>query len=261
MDFKNDMVWAMRILSEGNVNRLMQLTRLSKPPILIGGCGRSGTSLLQSILSAHPSIICPSIETNIFIQPRKFRSMTFNRLNNLRKLYAYLLIENTEKRFATRWCEKTPRNIRFFDKTYNEFGGDIRLINIVRDGRAVVTSIFPETGKYHIDPIRWVKDVQLGTILESKIKLLTIRYEDLILDFEKVIKTICDYIDEPMVPEILDYYNYSSIKDHGAWHGGKLKPIFTSSLDKWKSPKHNKRVESLLSTPGATELLKYYSYL
>ncbi len=40
--------------------------RLYKSPILIGGCGRSGTTLLTSILSSHPKIALIPHETGIF---------------------------------------------------------------------------------------------------------------------------------------------------------------------------------------------------
>ena len=48
--------WGKRIESKRFVN----------PPVYIGGCGRSGTTLLLSILSAHPEIFgCPR-ELNLF---------------------------------------------------------------------------------------------------------------------------------------------------------------------------------------------------
>lgn len=249
------------MMKESTLRNVYALTKLSKPPILIGGCGRSGTSLLQSILSAHPSVFGVSIETDIFIQPRKFQSDKLNRWNNLRKIYGHLLVESNVRNSFNRWCEKTPRNVRFFDVIYQEFDKNVRLINVVRDGRSVITSIFPETGQYHVPLERWISDVEIGIEMSRKVQLLTVRYEDLILKFEETMKIVCEFIDEPLVPEVLNFHKYSSIQKHGAWHGGQLKPIFADSLKAWDAPNHKERVELLMSNSDAVRLLNYYSYL
>ncbi|MCA9555784.1 MAG: sulfotransferase, partial [Myxococcales bacterium] len=40
--------------------------RFPEPPIIIGGCGRSGTTLVASILSCHPRIAVVGPETRAF---------------------------------------------------------------------------------------------------------------------------------------------------------------------------------------------------
>ncbi|HAE34906.1 MAG TPA: hypothetical protein DCG22_03880 [Bacteroidetes bacterium] len=38
--------------------QLRQIFTMNQTPILIGGCGRTGTSLMTAILDAHPDIYC-----------------------------------------------------------------------------------------------------------------------------------------------------------------------------------------------------------
>lgn len=69
--------------------------------IFIGGCPRSGTTLVQSIVTAHPTI-APVKETRFFE-----RGNATEQVNQfLRKLDAY-----AAKYAAEAWCEKSPGHI------------------------------------------------------------------------------------------------------------------------------------------------------
>jgi hypothetical protein len=47
------------------------LTSLPQKPIIIGGCARSGTTLLLSVLSCHPNIYAIPDETYTFCPTRQ----------------------------------------------------------------------------------------------------------------------------------------------------------------------------------------------
>src|SRR6056297_2982515 len=71
-------------------------------PIIIGGCGRSGTTLLLSIISAHPDIYAFSKEIGVFSEWHKGKP----RLDRLNRYILLHKLPDTKKRM----CEKTPAN-------------------------------------------------------------------------------------------------------------------------------------------------------
>jgi hypothetical protein len=180
-DVADEINWFDQSLRNASLRKLRSIISLKGKPILIGGCGRSGTSLLLSILSAHPNIYGISEETNIFGSERKFKSVLLNRINNKRKLLPYLLMEN-KVIFAQRWCEKTPRNVRYLAQIKDEFNNEFKFIHIIRDGRDVVTSIHPLTGMYHVSIERWISDVKLGLLHQNESNVYTIKYENIIMN-------------------------------------------------------------------------------
>ena len=89
-------------------------------PIIIGACPRSGTTLLLSILDAHSHIFGIQNQTYVFAswdyhdQP--------NRMDRLYREFIFNKIPAGKKR----WCEKTPKNIEFFDKIRDLLRLDLR---------------------------------------------------------------------------------------------------------------------------------------
>ena len=86
---------------EEDLDELLKITK--KAPIVVGGCGRSGTTLLLSILGSHSSVGAIDEELYCFY-PGPYR---IKRLINAIKDSGF---ENK------RWCEKTPKNIKIFGR-------------------------------------------------------------------------------------------------------------------------------------------------
>ena len=105
--------------------------RLSGPPVIIGGAPRSGTTILLSVLSAHPHIQAIPHETFAFCPPQNASGARSPEDFELHRVYAPLALSPV-KSTATRWAEKTPRNILSFGAILDYFGEDVRLIHIVR---------------------------------------------------------------------------------------------------------------------------------
>jgi len=234
---------------------------LVSSPIIIGGCGRSGTTLLLAILSAHDHIFGIPFETEVFIRRRILPFHYVNGIINKQRINHILhkyYIPSTVKRY----CEKTPKNIRYFDLIMKEFSNKVKLIQIVRDGIDVVTSILPSTGQYHISINRWIWDVSIGLKYRNSDSVMTIRYEDLITNYYEELKKIFDFIEEDLTKEVIDFQKYTTLKESNAWHqGGKVKSIYKSSIGRWKSNQFKDRIADLMSRPEAVKLLKAYNYL
>jgi len=235
------------------ITSIIRIQYFDKNPILIGGVGRSGTSLISAILDAHPEIKCFPWETNTFERERKYKRSTLNKYRNLSRLYFLLLRENIDQS-ARRWCEKTPRNLTKLDEIFEEFGKEVKIILMIRDGRDVMTSFHPQKeNEYYINPERWLKDTRLTLKYFNHNQVFVLPYESLINNFEYSIKKLMKFLDSPMDDKLFNYVKHSNIQSHGAFHGNKLKTITNKSIEKWKKPEHKKRMEEFLSTPGVQE--------
>ncbi|MEQ8470523.1 MAG: sulfotransferase [Marinoscillum sp.] len=248
--------WWKQYLTSPIINTIGQYKErrhFSKPPILIGGCGRSGTSLLLSILSAHPNIHAIPVETDAFTNwdqsGKPLRKDRFYRE----------LIKQRIKPSANRWCEKRPYNVRFIPEILNYFD-QARFIHLVRDPRAVCTSIHPiNAGAYWIPIDRYVQDVTMGLEFVEHPQVLTIRFEDLLAREQITLKKILDYLDEPLSPEIENWVDHATVRIHNAW-AQKIQPLDPNVLDKWQEEKHQKRVQDLLKDKRVIDIMKIFNY-
>ena len=149
---------------------------LAEPPIFIFGSGRSGTTLLQSILSAHPRIaIAPEThfcrlseqisgvsldrdppdfdaywtryaETTRFadvnVSPERCRELIAQQgSRTFRTALAALLAAFQERTGKARVGEKTPRHMHYTKHLFEWFP-EARMIALQRDPRAVIASEF-----------------------------------------------------------------------------------------------------------------------
>lgn len=234
---------------------------MTKPPIIIGGCGRSGTSLLLSVLSAHPSILAIPQETEAFCPTAWSAEVDPNSPLKPEIIDEHLAsVEIPET--ATRWLEKSPKNVIFIRAILDHFKDRVRFINILRDGRDVVTSFHPtrRREKPWVSPERWINDVSAGRPFDDHPQVFVIKYEDLILDFEPTMARLMDFLEEELHPHVLDWHLHATVRKHVAW-SGEVKKIHPASIAKWQQEEYKQYAEDLLSHPEAVELLKHYGYL
>ncbi len=238
-----------------------RLRGFKAPPILLGGCPRSGTTLLLSILGAHPSIYAIPVETHAFTLWQRCADNP-NRYEPARehRLYRALLakrIPNT----ALRWCEKTPSNLLSASRILQYFGADVRFINVVRDARDVCTSMHPKNPNgFWVEPHEWAYYLRLGLRLEADPRVLTVKYEDLVLRFEEAIERICDFLGETRIRELSDWPAHTSIHRDRAWFHGAIKQ-HARSVGRWQQPEFARRVEEVLQDQDCPALLKRLGYL
>lgn len=200
-------------------------------PIFIVGAPRSGTSLQRNLLYSHPRLFFRS-ETQfipafyrVYGNPRS-RHQALKLAKKMVKMEWVArweedidvdemarqdtfagLVDNMFMQLARRegksiWGDKTPQYILYID-TLREIFPAARFIHIVRDGRDVSLSLlktnFGPRTIYHAAE-SWKKYVEAGLQSENSVpasQLIRIRYEDLLLDTEKEMRRVCDFLELP----------------------------------------------------------------
>ncbi len=246
-----------RILKETRPKSVLRVLAFNSEPIFIVGCGRSGTTILQAILGAHPQIFAIPKETKIYLRNKRRAAKFLNSIYFKAKFFITLIKQNIPKG-KKRWCEKTPRHIHSINEIFEDFNNKVKIINIVRDCRDVVLSTHPIYGDNYVSVERWIKDVEEGKKWESHKCVYTIKYEDLVFSTEIEIKKLLLFLGADDI-NLMDFEKKTNVIEHSAWEG-KVKSLNTESVGKWKSHK-NDLIDEIMSNQEVINLLKHYKYI
>lgn len=239
------------------------------PPFFIVGCGRSGTTLLKSMLSAHPALhlmpetfffrsILPrvaqhesapweSIDTwwmaDMGITPRSIKPFVEKRLKEGGSPDCALLAAV----FDTHRCknpgkaigEKTPDHVNHLDYIRRCFP-DARVIQIVRDPRAVLASFRKvKVGSNAVSDVvkEWLGAITVLERWRGTEGFLAIRYEDLVENPEEVLREVCQTLGVYWSADLLEYHRRSEkgFAPEQGHHANTLRPLFRGSLDSWRN--------------------------
>jgi hypothetical protein len=168
--------------------------RIEKPPILLLGCGHSGTTVLLRLIGAHSNIYGVSYESRVF-EYENFKLGLTTRIWNREAVV----------QGKHRWAEKTPMHVRLIDRIFARYP-DARIIFMVRDGRDVTVSMRKRFGEFQTGLERWVEDNQCGLRWKDDPRVMLLRYEDLVKHYDETMPKICAFIDEPFEANLIDYH-------------------------------------------------------
>jgi protein-tyrosine sulfotransferase len=234
------------------------------PPIVLGGCGRSGTTVLRMMLDSHRRICCGP-ESSLFrrravdtrwladrfgFDPAEVRALFEAAASRpaFIEAFAALCMRMAGK---ARWAEKTPRNISRIDAIFRCFP-EARFVHVLRDGRDVACSLRTHPRHKVVDgrivptgvhrPIagcarRWVRDIESSRRWWGDPRFLTVRYEDLVLDprpvLERVIALVGEDWDEAMLAHAAADSPFRDATRF-AQNPEALGAVNTSSLGRWQ---------------------------
>lgn len=157
------------------------------------------------------------------------------------------------KQDKRRWCEKTPQHVQHIDKLADLFPL-ARFIHVIRDGRDSAASFqrrwkrTPELTLY-----RWKHVVEEGRRQGKALapgRYMEAHYEELTTDPDAQLKTICEFLGVPFVPEVLvssQPYLKTMDRREGTPPGG-LRP----NSGKWKRQFSERRIDRLERIAGRT---------
>lgn len=247
-------------------------------PVLVCGVGRSGTSLVQSMLNAHPAVAVPP-ETHFFRRyvaaPARRRRLEASSLPAVReelerdtylaraaldverllaaerpgavdlaRVYRTLLAAYAERAGKPRAGDKDPRML---DEplALRDTLPAARVIHLVRDPRDVLLS---RTRAAWAASRPWWSHVfacreQLRRGRERGRRLfgeawLEVRYEELVVDPESSLRSICAHIEVDYDPAMLAFSESAKGlvgADELAWKRETLGPLLPGNREKWRS--------------------------
>lgn len=171
--------------------------------VFVVGCGHSGTTLMASLLGAHPDIHTIPRETYWF-------------LNNPNLEAEY----SKEKREAQKEdkgivCEKTPRHVYKIKEIKEKFP-NAKIVAMIRDSKDVVSSLKKRSGNFEHSVQRWISDNTALLELKNENRVKLVRYEDLVTRQESVVHDILKFLELPYTDEVFDFY-----KKEYNWFGVK----------------------------------------
>lgn len=232
--------------------------------IFIIGVGRSGTSLVQSMLNSHPAIAffpeTQFLRKYIWRRHRwKNTSHFLDTLNNdpeynrigftctgefasPEEYYDKLSATFLERQEKSIIGDKDPRNIEFVDNLFSLFPSST-IIHVIRDPRDVVLSRtkaqwsrrWPFFLHVFIYETQILRGLEMSSSLPTR-SIIEIRYEELLTRPQKVLSSITQSLRIPYDDAMLSFQKSASELMHPAerqWKKETLQPLITDNTAKW----------------------------
>jgi hypothetical protein len=254
-------------------------------PIFVVGCPRSGTTLVQAILNAHPDVAIapethfakrylagPSMEPDRIVadlvasvefrdtglDPDEFRSTAARTQGGAAAILLALLQAYGARRGATVVGEKTPNHLLHMRLLEQGLPG-ARFVHVVRDPRAVALSMRAapwskgsverdaETWRRYMVAARERPPHRPGTLHE-------IRFERLLLEPEPTVRALTAFLGLGYRPEMLEpERRRSGAGDVGRepWKAAAERPLEPGQVDRWTrslTPSEIRGVEAVTYT-------------
>ena len=244
-------------------------THSSKAPIFIVGMPRSGTTLLEQILSTHPGVfgagelkdlnelvISAMPNASDAEYPNAVADFSSERFKELGEQYIERVWRNAPE--ATRITDKMPSNFFYIGMIHLMLPG-AKIIHAMRDPMDSCFSCYSRLfnkahvrfsydlgtlGRYYARYIKlmrhWHEVLPPGTILD-------LRYEDMVADTEGQARRALAYLDLPWDDNCLEFHsNKRRVKT--ASLAQVRKPIYKTSVARWKH--YEKHLGPLLDLVG-----------
>ena len=247
--------------------------------IFIGGAGRSGTTLIRTMLDSHSRIHCgPERKmvnaisrlraqwVNSNIHTLLEAGITVDILDDACAAFIKTLMSKTSDG-SPRIAEKTPPNLlhmTFLSKVFPR----AQFVHVIRDGRAVIASLLKQdwldanTGNKlaYCEDIGeaaryWVSMVQAvrAEARNSGARYHEVRYEDLITDPNGTVDEMLAFLGEPFEQQVLEYHklNHNLPVTESSSHQVS-RPLYTEALNRWRGEFTDEQLQVIESIAGPT---------
>jgi hypothetical protein len=250
-------------------------------PIFIGGCPRSGTTLLGSMLGTHEDVVCLPESPFIGLQARAFRHSPDGVASVHRAIQGEFkfkfwqlpardqkaclragvrgyreLIEAYVEAFARQmqrpnpryWLDHTPENLAYCRRLAEAFP-DAKFLHIVRDGRAVAASWMPLTwGPNTVMGAarQWMNHIAQGLAAEQALpaaQVRRIRYETLVADPDTVAQELSAWSGLPFQSAMVVGTGFQVPAYTRGQHGLIGRPADPGRIDSWRSKLRPREIE------------------
>lgn len=181
---------------------------MSKPYFLVIGAGRSGTSLLASLLHAHPNLECGmELDSVASLSGKKLSWWQRDSAKNRVHSFVRSCISHANSS-SVKWGNKiTTEQLSFLDSLTQNLPEDMffshlpgtKIIYVLRDGRSCIPSKMSRMGKSLDAAIAsWKRSLLTLEFLQNRLpdRFLLVRMEDLVLNTEVELKKVCLFLEE-----------------------------------------------------------------
>jgi protein-tyrosine sulfotransferase len=204
----------------------------SARPIVIGGSGRCGTTLLRRIINTHPNLCCgpesylltgrkpdpAALALGYGVPEEQIRTLVAESRGPAEFVDRFMA-EYCRTKGVPRWAEKSPGNIRRLTWILNHFP-EARVVHVIRDGRDVVSSLkeFPRVERsedgWVVNPEkaslaelveRWQSYVRAGIAFRGDPRYTELRYEDLVSAPRETLEALFAFVREPFDERVMAY--------------------------------------------------------
>ncbi|TAG97326.1 MAG: polysaccharide deacetylase [Oscillatoriales cyanobacterium] len=250
--------------------------------IFLVGAPRSGTTILQSLLAAHPEIISfPESKFFHYLLYEEFatklpsRLETFFRdeINRPEFLHDFDNSQTDENKAAwfvrildglaveenkSIWLEKTPEHI-YFIEDIQRLVPDAKFIHILRNGMDTIASLYEATrtfsnlwgGVWDLEHCikRWKDAVLISHKYVNESRHMFVKYEELIDNKNLVLAGICDFIGIEYDAAMLINYkkNAANLSLNLPWHQGITRDIQSTKIHKYHENLNRNQIQSILT--------------
>lgn len=145
---------------------------------------------------------------------------------------------------ATRWGDKTPIYTSYIGLIHQIFP-QAQFVHIIRDGRDVALSTLDKWGEdeLHVDIYYaariWMRRIRQARHAGARLgpeQYHELRYENLVLDPETELHTICDFLGEPFLPQMVESHRYARTRiEPEGFHAPVRRPPNSSRVERWRN--------------------------
>jgi tetratricopeptide (TPR) repeat protein len=226
-------------------------------PVFLVGFPRSGTTLLDQVLSSHPGIVCleekevlAATVADLVSENAKdaLGNLSPSLIDRLRRSYWSKAEAEADIPLSGRLLvDKMPLNLIFLPAIARIFP-DAKIILALRDPRAVVLSCYQQ--RFGMNPAMaqmldlvgaaaYYDDVM--TLMERcrarlPLRVHEVRYEDLVADLEAVARSLAGFLQLPFDPAMLDFNVTARRRQINTPSARQvIEPLYAHSVARWRA--------------------------
>jgi hypothetical protein len=221
-------------------------------PVFLVGFPRSGTTLLEQVLSAHSRLACIEEREHLALSaqavaadPDRLPELSDGEIEAIRADYWRRV--NAETKVAGRLVvDKLPLNIIFLPLIRRVFP-DAKIIFALRDPRDVVLSCYQQRFGMNAAMVQFLdlrtaasyydRVMRLGFLCREKLGLdiHEVRYEDVVADLETVARGVAQFLGLAFEPSMLSFREAAAKRNINTPSGRQVvEPIYNRSVARWK---------------------------